>query len=47
MNYRLATIYDFQEIIGIYRSAIDTMNANGIMQWDEIYPTPDDIRKGY
>ncbi|MBQ4449180.1 MAG: GNAT family N-acetyltransferase [Prevotella sp.] len=45
MNYRLATIDDFQEIIGIYRSAIDTMNANGIMQWDEIYPTPDDIRK--
>ena len=45
MNYRLATIDDFQEIIGIYRSAIDTMNANGIMQWDEIYPTVDDIRK--
>lgn len=45
MNYRLATIDDFLEIIGIYRSAIDTMNADGIMQWDEIYPTADDIRK--
>lgn len=45
MNYRLATIDDFLEIIGIYRSAIDAMNANGIMQWDEIYPTADDIRK--
>lgn len=45
MNYRLATIDDFQEIIGIYRSAIDAMNADGIMQWDEIYPTVDDIRK--
>ena len=45
MNYRLATIDDFQEIIGIYRSAIDAMNADGIMQWDEIYPTVDDIHK--
>ena len=44
MNYRLATIDDFEKIIDIYRSAINAMNADGIMQWDEIYPTADDIR---
>ena len=45
MDYRLATIDDFEEIIVMYLSAIDAMNAEGIMQWDDIYPTADDIRK--
>ena len=45
MDYRLATTDDFEEIVGMYKSAIDAMNADGIMQWDDIYPTADDIRK--
>ena len=37
---RLATPEDMPAVYAIYREAIDTMNANGIPQWDELYPTP-------
>jgi len=46
MNYRLATIEDLSEIENIYQDAIQTMNGNGIDQWDMVrYPTTEDIRR--
>ena len=48
MKFRKATENDIDEICGMVKAAIDVMEANGIHQWDEIYPTKeeflDDIR---
>lgn len=38
MEIRKAELEDLNEIIDIYRNAIDTMNSNNIPQWDEVYP---------
>ena len=47
---RLATQADMPTVLAIYRDAIDDMNAHGIPQWDELYPTPailtDDLAHG-
>ena len=41
---------DMQAVYAVYRDAIDDMNARGIPQWDELYPTPaildDDLAQG-
>ncbi|NLI22853.1 MAG: GNAT family N-acetyltransferase [Clostridiales bacterium] len=50
MRLRPATPADLPAVYGIFQNAIDDMNARGIPQWDDIYPTPailsDDQRKG-
>ena len=40
LTMRLATPADMPAVYAIYTTAIDHMNANGIPQWDELYPTP-------
>jgi GNAT superfamily N-acetyltransferase len=48
--YEKANILDLDRIFGIYTRAVEGMNAAGIAQWDELYPTIDiihsDIAKG-
>ena len=34
---------DIDEIVDMFRYTIKEMNANGIPQWDEIYPCRDDL----
>ena len=50
VTLRLATPADMQTVYAIFRDAIADMNANGIPQWDEMYPTPglleDDLARG-
>ena len=43
MQYRLGTMQDLEEIFEIFQAAIDNMNRNGIPQWDEKYPTREDL----
>lgn len=45
IQYRIATIDDKQEIVNLYKSAIEEMNNNCINQWDDIYPSEEDITK--
>jgi len=42
ITMRPATEADMQAVYAILSGAIDHMNANGIPQWDERYPTPAD-----
>lgn len=50
VTMRLATTADMQTVHAIFRDAIREMNAQGIPQWDEVYPTPalleDDLTRG-
>ncbi|WP_432651389.1 GNAT family N-acetyltransferase [Huintestinicola sp.] len=41
--YRPAEMSDLSEISGLVSSAILEMERNGIYQWDELYPTPEDL----
>ena len=38
MKIRRAELEDLNIIIDIFKSAINAMNGNNILQWDEIYP---------
>ena len=44
LQYRKATLYDLEEINSLVTHAIDVLIKNGILQWDEIYPTKEDFR---
>ncbi len=44
MNYRQGRIEDLDNIISLLRGAIARMEAQGIYQWDELYPTEDDFK---
>ena len=50
VTMRLATPQDMDAVYAVYRDAIADMNANGIPQWDAIYPNPSildaDLGKG-
>lgn len=41
LTMRLATQADMPAVFAVYQTAIDDMNARGIPQWDERYPTPE------
>lgn len=43
MDYRLGKTEDIDEICILIAAAIQTMESNGIHQWDSIYPTRDDF----
>lgn len=38
INYRIADLADLEEIFGLVTKAIETMDEQGIFQWDELYP---------
>jgi GNAT superfamily N-acetyltransferase len=40
IRMRLATGEDMPAVCALFKDAIDRMNQTGILQWDEIYPTP-------
>lgn len=44
MIVRKAIESDLIEIIQIYKNAVQCMNTNGILQWDDIYPTEDILK---
>ena len=39
MEYRKARSRDLQELMALFRAATEAMDAQGIPQWDEIYPS--------
>ena len=43
VNFRQASARDLDEIVLLVRRAINTMEINGIRQWDEFYPTREDF----
>lgn len=45
IQFRMASIEDLKEICSLFESAVETMICNGIMQWDEVYPTERDFRE--
>lgn len=44
LQYRKATLHDLEEINCLVTHATDVLIKNGILQWDEIYPTKEDFR---
>lgn len=44
MNVRKAVQADLSEVFQVFQDAIRNLNANGIFQWDEIYPAEADLR---
>lgn len=38
-----ATLEDLEAILHIYKHAIETMESNGIYQWDNVYPNKEVI----
>lgn len=47
--FRRAELSDLREVAALFQSAIENMNRNNILQWDELYPDEailrDDIEK--
>ena len=43
MDFRLAEIQDLAEIFTVVKASIKDMEANGIYQWDELYPAKRDF----
>ncbi len=43
-TFRLATPEDFSDVTDLFNKAIIHMNAQGIHQWDELYPTSLDLQ---
>jgi len=43
MEYRLANIDDVEDVFYLIKAAIVQMEADGIYQWDDIYPTKEDF----
>jgi len=42
---RKANLKDINIVLDIFKNAINVMNANGIFQWDDIYPNKDILNK--
>lgn len=40
---RLAAMEDHARVVEMFKAAIQTMNRQGILQWDEIYPAAEDL----
>lgn len=43
MEFRLGTMNDLQNICSLVAAAIETMEEQGIHQWDKVYPTREDF----
>ena len=43
MKYGLANIDDVEDVFYLIKAAIVQMEADGIYQWDDIYPTKEDF----
>lgn len=43
MEYRLAKRSDIDAVYTLIKAAIVQMEADGIYQWDDIYPTKEDF----
>ncbi len=43
-TFRLATPEDLSDVTALFHKAIVHMNAQGILQWDELYPTAKDLQ---
>lgn len=43
MEYRLAKTSDIDDVFALIKAAIVQMEADGIYQWDDIYPTKEDF----
>ena len=41
--FRLATLSDLESICTLFTQVITHMDANGIPQWDEVYPNREDF----
>lgn len=44
LKFRKAELRDLESICALVTAAVENMHRNGIEQWDEFYPTPDDLR---
>lgn len=44
-DFRIADSKDFNEIVRIFRAAIENMCSQGILQWDELYPNESILRE--
>ncbi|ADY55289.1 GCN5-related N-acetyltransferase [Syntrophobotulus glycolicus DSM 8271] len=42
-RFRLASLDDYDEVLTIYQNAIGCLCSQNIDQWDELYPSPDDL----
>lgn len=45
MKVRKAELKDLDNVVQLFRGAIELMNKQNINQWDEIYPNEEDFRK--
>ena len=43
--FRKANTYDYNNVANLYSNAIKSMEANGIYQWDELYPNKDILKQ--
>ena len=43
MVYRLAKKSDIDDVVKLVKAAIVQMEADGIYQWDDIYPAKEDL----
>lgn len=43
MEYRLAEMSDIDDVVKLIKAAIVQMEADGIYQWDDIYPAKEDF----
>ena len=44
LQYRLASMADLDDAFALIRRGVSNMINNGIYQWDEIYPSRDDLK---
>ncbi|MNO16914.1 putative acetyltransferase [compost metagenome] len=44
LSARLANMSDIEEVFEVFVRAIEVMNQNQIPQWDEVYPTKEDLK---
>lgn len=42
--FQRAELSDLQEVVALFQNAIDNMNKNNILQWDELYPDEEVLR---
>lgn len=45
LSFHKADIHNLDEIMFMYKAAIDDMISHGIMQWDDIYPDRETVRQ--
>lgn len=45
LHYQKGRAEELDEIVSLFQAAIKTMEENGIPQWDEIYPSREDLQE--